>query len=143
MSKPRTLIHKEVAIIDQPIKMVWAKISDFGGIQKWMPAIEECTLKGVGIGAVRTVAFKGHSMDERLEALDTVSHTSVVRLLDPTGYPMRGCFDTISLEAKSAGKTQITWISDAEEVDDAGLAEIAPAFAPVIRQNISILQNGS
>ncbi|CZR65559.1 uncharacterized protein PAC_15459 [Phialocephala subalpina] len=141
MSQTRTLICKEVVTINQPIGAVWAIISGFGAIKTWMPAIDSCLFEGDGIGAVRIVKFKGRVISEQLEICDPESHTISYRFLDPTGFPMLRGFGTISLIALDTSVTQVTWIADAEVVDDDGIAKIAPVFAPFIRENITTLQS--
>ncbi len=141
MAQARTVIHKEVATLNHHIEAVWGIISGFGGIKTWMPAIESCLLEGDGIGAVRTVSFKGTSIKERLEIYDPKTHIISYRLLDPTGFPMRGGFGTISLKAIGDGMTELTWISDAEEVDAEGIATIEPVLGPFMRENISTIQS--
>jgi uncharacterized membrane protein len=140
MSQTRTLVCKEVATIKQPIEPVWAVISSFGAIKTWMPAIDSCSIEGNGIGAIRTVLWGGQSLKERLEILDDQKHIISYRLLDSPNLPMRGAFGTIILEAQADSQTHITWVSDAEEVDDAGIASVAPLFAPFIRENISTVE---
>lgn len=50
---------------------VWELLRDFGGVRRYSPVIEECTVEGDGIGAVRTLTMPGGlSLQERLEAFD-------------------------------------------------------------------------
>jgi ligand-binding SRPBCC domain-containing protein len=50
---------------------VWDLFRDFGGVQRYSPQIEGCSLEGEGIGAVRTLTMPGGlELQERLEAFD-------------------------------------------------------------------------
>jgi len=50
---------------------VWDLFRDFGGVQRYSPQIEGCSVEGEGIGAVRTLTLPGGlELQERLEAFD-------------------------------------------------------------------------
>lgn len=52
--------------IAKPADEVWAVVRDFGGLDKWAPGIEKCTLEG----DERTVTTMGMEIVERLIRLD-------------------------------------------------------------------------
>jgi len=138
-SATRRMIHQETDIIEHPVEDVWALVSSFGAIKAWMPAVESCSVDGVGVGAVRTVHTPGNIIKEKLEFFDPTAHTISYRQLDPTGLPMSGGFGTIRLEAK--GKTtKITYLVDAEEVDDASKETIQAIFKPFLLASIAGLK---
>lgn len=57
--------------IQTPAADVWALISDFNGLPKFIPAITKSTMEGEGVGALRTLTMPdGNSIVERLEKLD-------------------------------------------------------------------------
>ncbi|MFZ2089000.1 MAG: SRPBCC family protein, partial [Desulfobaccales bacterium] len=49
---------------------VWQTLREFGGVNQWISGITGLSLKGSGVGAVRTLTFKdGSRSTERLESL--------------------------------------------------------------------------
>jgi carbon monoxide dehydrogenase subunit G len=57
--------------IEASADRVWELLRDFGGLQRYSPAIESCSVEGQGIGAVRTLGLPGGGkLVERLEAFD-------------------------------------------------------------------------
>jgi uncharacterized protein YndB with AHSA1/START domain len=132
----RTLIHREEDTINLPVDNVWAVVSAFGAIKTWMPTIERCRVEGEGIGAVRTVEFGGNSMQEKLEKLDSQNHTISYQFVEPTGMPLEGGYGTISLKAVNDGTTSITWVADAEKVNDEGKQLLAGMLSTFIQKSI-------
>jgi hypothetical protein len=53
---------------------------------------------------------------------------------------MSGGYGTVILDAKGEKTTQITWIADAEEVDNAGKEIIKAMFKPFILSSIGGLK---
>lgn len=93
-----------------------------------MPSVKGVTIKGEGVGAVRTVNSMAGSVDEKLEILDPVNHVISYRIVDPTPLPAKGGFGTWKLKSIGEDKTEVTWIADAEEIDDAGVAVMKPIY---------------
>src|SRR5215469_6893370 len=67
---------------------VWQAIADFGGIHRWWPVdvampIERVTVEGQGIGMIRHIHLRGagQPVSERLELLDSSTHTLVLSLV--------------------------------------------------------------
>jgi len=54
-------------VLGHPIDAVWAPLSLFGGLERWVDGVQTCTLEGHGVGAIRTVGRNGRSVRERLE----------------------------------------------------------------------------
>ncbi len=52
--------------IDAPADQVWKVVSDFGGIDGWMPGIETCRVEGEN----RIIETMGMTITERLVAKD-------------------------------------------------------------------------
>ena len=117
-------------------------LSGFGSIKGWMPMVDHCSVRGDGIGAVRTVVCGGGPpVDERLETFEPDKHTISYRIMDPTGLPMKGGFSTVSLVSTDNGtRTEMTWRSDAEEIDQAGVRTINPIFLEFIRASMGYLK---
>ena len=54
--------------VDASADAVWALFRDFGGVQRFSPAIEKVEVSGSGIGAVRTLSVPGGvQLQERLD----------------------------------------------------------------------------
>jgi carbon monoxide dehydrogenase subunit G len=136
----RIPIYKEVDTIPSPIGQVWAILQGFGGIKTWMPTIDSCEVEGEGIGAVRTVMTGGNPVKEKLEIYDTKTHTVSYRLMDTIGLPMKGGFGTVSLEGDGDKGTKVTWVSDAEEIDEQGIQMLKPMFENFIKKSIGGLK---
>lgn len=124
----RREIHTVQEIINVPIEQVWSLASSFGAIKAWMPSIKSVTIEGNGVGAVRTVGSMAGLVQEKLEVLDPSNHVISYRIVDPTPLPAKGGFGTWKLESIGENKTKVTWIADAEEIDDAGIAFIKPIY---------------
>ena len=105
-----------------------------------MPSIKWCTVQGEGVGSVRTVMSFGGTVDERLEVLDHKNFVWSYRIMDPHALPMKGGFGTWKLQSVGENKTKATWIADAEEVDDDGMATIQPIFAPFMKESLTGLK---
>lgn len=136
----RTLICKDVKILDKPISHVWAILSGFGAIKTWMPSLQSCSVEGDGLGAIRTVYNNDNKMQEQLEVYDPKEHFISYRLLDPTDYPMEGCYGSVSLAAKGVNATELTWTATAEKVDEAGIAYVGALFAPFFVECIDAMR---
>ena len=101
-----------------------------------MPSLDSVSTDGEEVGSVRTIYWSGNLTKEKLELRDNETHTISYRMLDSNILPMKGGFGTVNLEQKSKDQTQITWIADAEEIDEAGIEAIRAIFNPFI--NVSI-----
>ena len=137
----RTLICKESDTIDSTVEEVWSILSAFGSIKAWMPTIDSCTTDGIQVGAIRTVYSGGNALKEQLQVWDPKTHTVSYRMLDPTGMPAKGAFGTVSLEAKGEKSTGITWVADAEEVDEESAKVMGGVFTPFIKKSIGGLKS--
>ncbi len=108
------MIHAEIdEAIDAPVAQVWALFRDFGGVQRYTPSLESCTLEGEGIGAVRTLTLPGGAvLRERLEALDDPGTRLQYSILDGP-LPVQDYLATVQLRAD--GETcRVQWSSDFE-----------------------------
>jgi len=57
--------------VDASASSVWDLLGDFGGVKRYSRGIERCTVRGEGVGAVRTLVLRGGlELQERLEAFD-------------------------------------------------------------------------
>jgi carbon monoxide dehydrogenase subunit G len=99
--------------VEASAEKVWELLRDFGGVQRFSPAIEKVTVRGSGVGAVRTLQVPGGvSLEERLEAFDDggrrLSYSIVAGPIPVTGY-------LATIEVKDEGKAcRVDWSSQFE-----------------------------
>ena len=133
----RREIHIEEEIVNIPIEQVWSLASSFGAVKAWMPSIKWASIEGDGVGAVRTLMSMAGVAKERLEIFDHKNHVISYRILDPIPLPAKGGYGTWRLESLGEEKTKITWIADAEEVDDDGVAFIKPLYQGFMKESLA------
>ncbi len=62
---------------------IWQVISDFGAACRYLAMVDDCSVAGQGIGALRTLTSADGSMIvERLEATDVATRTVKLRPVD-------------------------------------------------------------
>ncbi|HEX4868591.1 MAG TPA: SRPBCC family protein [Acidimicrobiales bacterium] len=105
--------------IDRTPDEVWALISDFGGLEGWMPGIDACTLDG----DVRTVQTANMEVKERLVSQDDAARTQSYSIIDGP-IPIEHHLATLSVEPDGDG-SKFTWAF--EVLPD----EMAGAFGPI------------
>ena len=100
----------------------FSRLADFGGIGKFAPEVEKVTLRGEGVGAVRTVYVQGIpiGMEERLEALVDGRLLSY-SIINETPLPMERYHAVVELDDAPGGGCRVRWGSNwiAKGVDDA------------------------
>lgn len=119
------------ALVERTVPMsrteFFARLADFGGIDKFMPEIESVETRGDGVGAVRTVRIKGipQGMEERLEALVDGRLLSY-SIVNETPLPMERYHAVVELDDAPGGRTRVRWGSNwvAKGVDDATVRDM-------------------
>jgi carbon monoxide dehydrogenase subunit G len=100
--------------IEASADAVWGLLRDFGGIKKFSPAIESCSVEGKGIGAVRTITMPGGlALQERLEAFDDAGRSLQYAIIGENPLPFTDYLSTIRL-SEDGGATSIEWSSTFE-----------------------------
>ena len=62
--------------VNAAAEKVWQTISDFNGLDKFVAAVANSSIKGAGIGAERTLTLQdGSLIVEKLESLDDDNRT--------------------------------------------------------------------
>ncbi|MET0984600.1 MAG: SRPBCC family protein [Steroidobacteraceae bacterium] len=128
-----------VDVVDASIGAVWGVIAGFGALRLWMPAAESCTLEGFGVGAVRTVRALGGVTREKLTFCDPGTYRLAYALQDPTILPATGVVGEMSLRALSENKTELTWVSKAEQLSIPE-KDLAAIIEPFYRDSIAGLK---
>lgn len=105
--------------IDRSPDDVWGLISDFGGLDSWMPGIDSCELDG----DVRTLQTMGMEIKERLVAQDDDGRTQQYSIVEAP-MPLEHHLATLSVEPKGDGSL-FTWAYEVKPDD------MAAVFGPV------------
>lgn len=108
----------------------WSFIGDFGGLQRWHPAVRGCEVRGEGIGALRVVQLDGWHAVERLTAFDPGRFTLGYEMVD-CGKPLLiGVRGTMRLEPLSPARCRILWDSAMPAGAPAELEPLLRAYYP-------------
>ena len=95
-------------IVDVSADAMWQVISDFGAACQYLIMVENCTVEGQGIGALRTLtSADGSTIVERLETLDGVAHRLSYVLLTDT--PFRDCLTTMLVRELGRSRAELAW----------------------------------
>ena len=91
-----------------PADATWQVLSDFGAACRYLVTVENCTVEGHGIGALRTLTYADDStIVERFQALDEAAHRLNYALL--TNTPFRNCLTTVTVYDLDRGWCEVTW----------------------------------
>jgi len=94
--------------IEAAAKDVWELLRDFGGVQRFSPGIEACSVDGEGVGSVRTLTLAGGiRLQERLERFDDAGRTLQYSIVGGP-LPFEGYLSTLSVVEEENG-CRIEW----------------------------------
>jgi hypothetical protein len=68
-----------------PAEKLWALVSDFGGLAKYMDGIDACEVEGEGVGALRKIPVGD---DHVVESLDVLDHDGLTLVYSIISGPM-------------------------------------------------------
>lgn len=90
---------------------VWAKVKDYGALEKWHPAIEKTVAdKGNAVGSTRTLTLKGGgTVVEELESYSDADRKLSYRMKDPGPVPVANYSSTISVKPGDGGGSVVEW----------------------------------
>lgn len=117
------------AVVDADSERVWSLVRDFGGLDRWIPAVETCEIEAGDrpdtVGCVRhlTLADGGGSIRERLVDLDDGRRSYTYDILD-SPFAVRRYRATIRVAPVTDTNTSfVEWWSvyDCEAADESGL----------------------
>ncbi|OHB73565.1 MAG: hypothetical protein A2V70_20600 [Planctomycetes bacterium RBG_13_63_9] len=95
--------------IHAPADAVWKTISEFGRLERFIPAIASCRVEGSGVGATRTLAMQdGVPVTERLEALRDEDRTLQYSILEST-LPFDGYLATMRVRVVDDSTCEVQW----------------------------------
>ena len=126
MSKLETMT--ETFEISAPARNIWATISDFHQLGRWMPVVARSRpeVSGNEAGAMRTcLTADGVEMLDRLEEVDAGKMSLTYAILEATpAMPFRGYRATMSLTEVGPGKSELVWSCSFLTRGDASAADI-------------------
>ncbi|MFL6581603.1 MAG: SRPBCC family protein [Burkholderiales bacterium] len=99
-------------VINAPAEAVWAVVSDFNGLPRWLPVIVESRLilgKNREVGAIRELTrANGTKVQEKLISYEpwnmSLGYTYIGGQVGATDY-----FPTIAVSEDSSGKSKVVW----------------------------------
>ena len=104
------------AAFNDSANAVWATISDFGIIGKFVAGIASSTLNGSGVGSVRTLSLtNGVVVVERLESLDAHAKTLTYVIVE-SPLPISGYLSTMTLSDLGNNRCELQWSAVFEPV---------------------------
>lgn len=91
---------------------VWKTITDFNGLPKFVGAIAESSMKGSGIGAVRTLTLQdgGPPIVERLESLDEQAQVLSYSIIE-SPLPLQDYVAHMEVRDLGEGQCELKWSS--------------------------------
>ncbi|MBI4788790.1 MAG: SRPBCC family protein [Chloroflexi bacterium] len=94
--------------IKRSVDAIWQVISDFGAACQYLSMVVNCSVAGIGLGALRTLTSADAStIVERLDSLDQTTHRLSYALLTDT--PFRNCLTTMTLRELGLNQTELEW----------------------------------
>jgi mxaD protein len=104
-------VSKQVTI-NAPADKVWSTIEDFGGLDKWHPAVESDKIvsgKDNEVGAERMLSLKGGgTIKEKLLAIDGKRYSMRYSILEGV-LPVSDYTSTITVVAAGKDRSTVTW----------------------------------
>lgn len=102
------------AELDWPAEKVWPIVSDFGGLQRWNPAILSCESTGQKVGGVRTFSSAVATVQERIEELDNAAMRMKYTIVSGSTIKVRDGQLDISVTRLDPKRSKISWAMDGE-----------------------------
>ena len=100
------------ATVDADVDKTWATIKDFGGLDKWHPALESDKIvagKDNEVGAERLLTLKGGgTIKEKLLSYDAATHSYKYAILEGV-LPVSDYTSTVRVTSAGTGKSKVTW----------------------------------
>ncbi|KAL0940181.1 bet V I allergen [Colletotrichum truncatum] len=122
-----TVVTRE---IDAPIGELWGLVAGFGAEKPWYPGAKSVSLKGFGLGSIRTFNYvypegknKGqeYTFSEELTEVDASKHSMTFRVRRPD-YPDLVAYGTTALDSLGPNKTRFRWIAESSPLPEEFLA---------------------
>lgn len=106
----RQKVIETVTISAKP-DVVWNEIKDFGGLQKWHPAVESSeTTDGSKVGSVRTLHLKGGgTIVEELTRYSDEERSFHYKMKDPGPVPVSNYSSYMTVSAGDGDTSVVKW----------------------------------
>jgi len=119
--QPDTRIHNPAGVriqstvdVSAPAAKTWALIGNFGGFERFIPALECIQVTGTGEGQVRNKTFKdGNFAIEQLNTYDDVGMSMTWTLIH-TSLPVGNLWAAMHVEALDEARSRAVWTIQAE-----------------------------
>jgi len=100
--------------VNAAAELVWQTVGDFSGLDKFVAAVTNSSVKGTGIGAERTLTLQsGDQIVEKLESLDNDNKTLQYSIVSGP-LPVEGYLSKIAIRELDPGQCEIAWSSTFE-----------------------------
>lgn len=93
---------------DVAAERLWELVADFGGIDKYMDGIDECTLEGDGVGALRSIPGQGGVVVERLDVFEPDARTLTYSIIEGN-LPFEDYSATMTVTDSGPDASTLTW----------------------------------
>ena len=105
----RAKIHEEI-VIDETVDEVWRVMGEFGNMSPWFPSAEQCSVTGIGIGAVRRLQMPdgGVLFEEQTERVEEDHYTYKIVDGDVPFSDYSSCFTVVA----EGDTTRVIWTAD-------------------------------
>lgn len=104
--------------IKAPAGRVWEIVREFGGLERFIAAVNTTKLEGSGIGMKRTMVMAdGNTIVERLEALDEEKRSLRYSVLE-TKAPIADYIADMIIRDAEGGGCEIEWVSEFSSPED-------------------------
>ena len=105
--------------INVPGAAAWAALSAIGGLDRWFPIIDSCSVEGEGVGAIRTcVLGNGAALLERIDEINHDERRFRYAITD-SPLPISNYIGTVELSDANNGGTTISWTAEFDVVAEA------------------------
>ena len=108
-------VSKTIAANADP---VWAAISGIGGLERWFPIIDECTVFGAGEGATRIMTLTdGAKIKDHIDVIDHQRQClRYTRTESP--FPVQSYVGTAEVRKINDADTELSWTLEIDVQED-------------------------
>lgn len=109
---------KVTGLIPASAKEVWALVGDFSALDRFVEAVDRCTVEGEGPGAVRTLTLQdGGQVQEKLDTLDNEQHILTYSIIE-SPMPIQNYTGIMQVREAENGKSEFIWASSFDAEDE-------------------------
>jgi len=91
-----------------PAAKLWAMVSDFAGVAKYMDGLEGCVVEGEGVGAIRKIPVGDDHVVESLDVLDHETRTLTYSIISGP-MPFKDYSATMVVTEEGDEACLLTW----------------------------------